>query len=320
VSFHDEMREEQADIETRRSATGGPKLQSIKLKEGVNRVRLIPFYKDFAKGEFGKPFRKATTCFGVGPNKKVVVTRAQYGLTPCPMTDHIEKLQKKKDKVSAEELKRLKPKLQYRMFIIDREDEETGYKVFQISDWFMKHLLPLLADPEYGNITDPDDGRDIKIHYVPGEKTANGIPTYSFQAAANPSPLLSPAIADLKDEILGVDLFERHRIGFPNTAEYVEACLAGKDKEFKGARVTRPDGSEAKWNEDEEGDISTSSQPVKAAAAAPVQPDPEAPSALDDEEAQALKALHEAQAKVAAAKQAKPQGQSVADRIKAGLK
>jgi hypothetical protein len=213
----------------------------------------------------------------------------------------------------------MKPKLQYRMFVIDREDEEAGYKVFQISDWYMKHLLPLLADPEYGNITDPDEGYDIKIHYVPGEKTQNKVPTYSFNAAAKPSPLFSPAIADLKDEILGVDLFERHRIGFPNTIEYFEACIAGKDKEFKGPRVTRPDGSEAKRNDDEAEESSTSSQPVKVAAA-PAQPDPEAPSALDEEEAQALKALQEAQAKVAAAKQAKPQGQSVADRIKAGLK
>lgn len=238
------VRETQDDI--KRGAPKDTDLPTIKWEEGSYRLRILP-----PPGDSEEPWRKVQTCFSVGPNKKTLIPRKQYGLEPCPLSEYLSKLAKKSDAVSQKTYKSQKPSTRFKMFVIDRNDEAPGPKLMDLNVVAMKDLLLFFADEEYGDLSDPEDGRDLKITYIPKEKSNDGFPKIEIIPSAKITPLRTKGVDDeTYRSWLSEDYFTKYRIGFPSDPDYVKAVLDGQEASFKGSRVTQQDGTKIQWRED----------------------------------------------------------------------
>lgn len=254
----------------------GSKTPMIKWEEGLYRLRLLP-----APEGDELPWREVQVSFGVGPNQKVLVPRKQYGLEPDPLMERVDFLAKRKDKASQEELKQINPKRRFKMIVLNRDDEEAGPQLMDLNVMVMKDLLKFFADPEFGDLADPAEGRDLKITYIPKEKSATKkFPTWEVVVSPKITPLKPKTMDDDEYEaMLSVNYFDEFRVGYPNTAEYMQAVLDGEDEEFKGNRASLPNGDpiprpgEAAAADDEE-EEAPPAKPTKKAKPAP-EPEPE---------------------------------------------
>jgi hypothetical protein len=335
----DKVREAREQIDK----SGGGKTPGFKWKEGLNRIRILP-----PPDTDEVPWREVQICFDVGPNKKVLTPRRQYGLKPDPLSDYLDELGRQKDKASKDELKRIKPSRRFKMMILDRDNEALLAQVADFNVMVIKDVLKFFADPEYGDLSDPEEGRDLKITYTPKEKSKNGFPVFEVVPAAKVTPLQSKAMTEAgidASELLAENYFEKHRIGYPSSVEYMQAVLEGEDEQFKGTRVTRPDGEplgstdEATDDEfdDEEDEkaVKSARNPRHAVNKKPAQDEDEEPEddgeatevedeetaeeeETADEEQEDEEIVTKAKAKVAASAPAK--GKSAADAIRAKLK
>lgn len=238
--------EEQA--KNRKSSRG--KVNRVKLKKGSNLFRILP---PFVPGSL--PYRTVLTSFGVpaGDKKATIVPRRPYKLEPDPFMDYIEKLQSSKDKASQAMLTgqdSILPKARHLFFVIDRDAENVGPQLFETNNIVVEQIRAIYFHPDYGDISDPDEGTDITIEYNPDEKDVKK--KWTTMARRKSSPLHADTAT--KESWLAEDLFEKHQVGFPTSVEYMEAVLAGDTKDFKGPWRTRPDGTPIKEDTDEGGE------------------------------------------------------------------
>ena len=104
------------------------------------------------------------------------------GKDPCPVCDVNDALFQAGDKESA---KKFWAQRHFWCNVIVRGNEDAGPQTFTPGTMVFTSLVSLISDPDYGDITDPDEGYDIKI-----ERSGEGINTrYEVRAAKSPSVL-----------------------------------------------------------------------------------------------------------------------------------
>ena len=181
------MAAKKAEIENRQGGGDRPKTKYYKVKAlpEINKLRIIP---GFDQEDF---YIERWVCFKVGPNKKKIIVK---DLNDSPaLSKHINELReasKSGDKQAEEELKECKPTRKTFMFVIDRTNEKEGPQLFEATDRTFRGILTYAADPEYGDISHPETGFDLKIEL--NKKTANGIPEYAVGANRKESALGTP--------------------------------------------------------------------------------------------------------------------------------
>lgn len=307
------------DTQERLNKRGGGNFKKVEFvkfgKEPVTyKLRLLP-----AKDENNPPWKEYLICKRFGPDKKYLVPRAQYGLKPCPITDYLDELAKAKDAVSKKEYKDQKPKLVFTMFVINREAEDLGPLRLDLNQVAVQDLVKFFMDPDYGDLSDIEEGRDITVEYTPGEQTKDGFPGYTIIPRPRSTPLSDDP--ELIAQWTEKDLFDEYGVGFPATVEFAQAAIDGKTKDYKGAYATTQDGSpDPRWQGDsqspDEGDDLPSSRKAKVEDEPVEEPEQESNPDLDDEAAE----LAKIRARKAAAAQSAPKGPSATDRIRASLK
>ena len=103
----------------------------------------------------------------------------------CPVCQFIEALKeegsKELDKIAA----RLRPQSRYYVNVLNRRSASPAPLIYGLRTRMMKTLRSYLQDPDYGDITDPEDGRDIVI-----ERTGQGLQTrYEIRIKPKTSPI-----------------------------------------------------------------------------------------------------------------------------------
>jgi hypothetical protein len=126
-------------------------------------VRLVAFPEND-----GKPFvmrRVYKNIMGWRP----VIAPFQFD-QPDPVQELITTLQERRQGASKPEqeeinklLKQLYPKEQYYALVLDRDNAEEGLKFWTISQTVVQQLYTYMLDDDYGDITDPETGTDLKI-------------------------------------------------------------------------------------------------------------------------------------------------------------
>ena len=71
--------------------------------------------------------------------------------------------------------------------VIVRGEEEKGVRLWGYSKTVYQKLLQLVLNPEYGDITDPEEGTDLTINY--GKKAGQMFPRTDIFPARRTSPL-----------------------------------------------------------------------------------------------------------------------------------
>jgi len=147
---------------------GGSRSSSWKPKEGEEHtVRLLSF-----PDNDGQPFKELYFYYNIGSNPGLL-TLSQSG-KPDPVQELITKLRAEGTKESYELAKKLYPKMRTYAPVVVRGEEEKGVQIWGFGKTVYQDLLGLMLDEDYGDITDPLSGRDIKVacNKLPGKKWA----------------------------------------------------------------------------------------------------------------------------------------------------
>jgi hypothetical protein len=130
-------------------------------------VRLLSF-----PDNEGQPFQERWFYYGIGNNRGLL---APYQFSdPDPVQELITTLRDDGSKESYELAKKLYPKMRTYAPVIVRGEEDKGVQIWGFGKTVYQTLLGIMLDEDYGDITDPTSGRDIKVACVkqPGRKWA----------------------------------------------------------------------------------------------------------------------------------------------------
>jgi hypothetical protein len=139
---------------------------SWKPKEGEEyTVRLLSF-----PNNDGQPFKELWFYYNIG-NNPGLLTPNQYG-KPDPIQELITKLRNDGSKESYELAKKLYPKMRCYAPVVVRGEEDKGVQIWAFGKQVYQSLLGVMLDEDYGDITDPEAGRDVKVkcYKSPGKK------------------------------------------------------------------------------------------------------------------------------------------------------
>jgi len=133
----------------------------------VHTVRLLSF-----PDNDGQPFKELWFYYGIGNNRGLLAPY-QFG-NKDPIQELITKLHDDGSKESYELAKKLYPKMRTYAPVIVRGEEDKGVQIWAFGKTVYQAILGLMLDEDYGDITDPKTGRDIKVACMkqPGRKWA----------------------------------------------------------------------------------------------------------------------------------------------------
>ena len=152
-------------------------------------VRLLAFQDN----EDGLPFSERWFYYNIGNNPGLLAPY-QFG-NPDPIQELITTLRDEGTKESYELAKKLYPKARYYAPVVVRGEEEKGVRVWSFGKTVYQSLLNIMLDEDYGDITDPVDGRDVKVvcTKAPGRQWAT--------TEVRPRGKQSPLSADKKQSV-----------------------------------------------------------------------------------------------------------------------
>ena len=133
----------------------------------------------------GSPFKELQFYYGIG-NSPGILAPYQFG-KPDPVQELITKLRSDDAKDSYELAKKLYPKMRAFAAVVVRGEEDKGVRLWSFGKMIYQDLLNIMLDSDYGDITDPKKGYDIKVscEKQPGKQFADT----SVRPRPNPSPL-----------------------------------------------------------------------------------------------------------------------------------
>jgi hypothetical protein len=135
-------------------------------KEGQDySVRLLSF-----PDNDGQPFKELWFYYNIGNNPGLLAPY-QFG-DKDPIQELINTLRDEGTKESYELAKKLYPKMRTYAPVIVRGEEDKGVQIWGFGKMVYQSLLNIMLDEDYGDITDPTSGRDIKVSCSkqPGKK------------------------------------------------------------------------------------------------------------------------------------------------------
>ena len=119
-------------------------------------IRLLSFPEND-----GQPFKERWFYYNIGNNPGLLAPK-QFG-KPDPIQDLINKLREDGSKESYELAKKLYPKMRCYAPVIVRGEESKGVRLWSFGKTVYQSLLNIMLDEDYGDITDPLEGRDVKV-------------------------------------------------------------------------------------------------------------------------------------------------------------
>jgi hypothetical protein len=203
-----------------------------KPKAGDQNIRILPTSD-------GDPFREFHFHYNVGKNPGIYCNKRNDG-GECAICDFASKLWREgvenDDSTLKNEAKKLFARKRYYSPVLVRGAESEGVKIWAYGKTAYETLLGYVLDPDYGDITDPQTGTDVKLTYT----LASGpgaFPKTNLQPRRRPSVLCDDAIADcqeLLDSVPNIDkLFD------VKTTEQVDGYLSSDNSAENSSSETQ---------------------------------------------------------------------------------
>lgn len=103
----------------------------------------------------------------------------------CPACQLVARFKDDKDSDVKKLMQQMKPKGKWFMNIIDRKAESPDVRIFGAGFKVASAIIGYFTDEDYGDITDPEEGRDVVI-----EREGTGFSTrYEVRIGAKPKPI-----------------------------------------------------------------------------------------------------------------------------------
>jgi hypothetical protein len=134
-----------------------------KPQPGKTQVRIVPY-----KFNKDNPFIELYFHYNLG-NNKTYLSPVSFG-RPDPVNEFSEKLKSSGNREEWIQGRRIEPKMRTFAPVVVRGQERDGVKFWGFGKTVYQELLGFIADPDYGDISDPVNGRDIVVeHQTPAE-------------------------------------------------------------------------------------------------------------------------------------------------------
>ena len=127
-----------------------------KPQPGKSQIRIVPY-----KFDKNNPFSELFFHYSLVPNK-TVLSPLSYG-RPDPVQQFADKLKSTGNKDEWIQGKRIEPKMRTFLPVVVRGEESEGVKFWGFGKTVYQELLGIIADPDYGDISDSTTGRDIVV-------------------------------------------------------------------------------------------------------------------------------------------------------------
>ena len=166
---------------TQLESTSTTTKQFWKPQPGKQVVRIVPY-----KFNKDNPFIELFFHYNLGDNK-TYMSPVSFG-RPDPVQEFADKLKSTGNKDERIQGKRLEPKMRTFAPVIVRGQESEGVKFWGFGKTVYQELLSVIADPDYGDITDITNGRDIGIERQTPAEAGNQYGKTTIRVKPNQSP------------------------------------------------------------------------------------------------------------------------------------
>ena len=188
-----------------------------KPEPGTQVVRVVPY-----KHNKDNPFIELFFHYNLG-NNKTYLSPLSFG-RPDPVAEFADKLKSTGNKDEWIQGKRLEPKMRTFAPVVVRGKESEGVKFWGFGKTVYQELLGVIADPDYGDITDATNGRDIGIERQTPAEAGNQYGKTTVRVKPNQT-----AITDDAETLKGI---------FENQSELTELYNEPTYDELKDALQT----------------------------------------------------------------------------------
>jgi hypothetical protein len=169
----------------------GQQAKFWKPQNGTQTIRVLPT-------EDGDPFKSYFFHYGIN-NESILCPKHNFG-DDCAICEFVSKLYNDKDEESRQMASKLVKKQRFFSPILVRGEENEGARIWGYSKTVYQVLLETVLNPDYGDITDTENGVDIDLRY---EKVAGkAYPDTSLTFKRKSSPMCSGLSDDECDELL----------------------------------------------------------------------------------------------------------------------
>jgi hypothetical protein len=237
------MKQKLANLNSKGGSSNG--VQMWKIEDGDHTIRIVPT-------DDGDPFKELWFHYGVG-GQNFLCPKKNFS-DDCPVCNFASQLWKEgtanEDKNSQKMAKDLFPRQRFMSPVLVRGDEKKGVQVWSYGKEAYTALIGLVLNPEYGDITDPQDGIDLDINY--GKPPGANFPKTKITPRRRSSPLCDPTYGgkDKCKEILDTipDFSTIHkRASTEEVQKILDAALASDDSaESESHEVVRESTKKSK--------------------------------------------------------------------------
>ena len=148
---------------------------------GKTQVRIVPY-----KFNKDNPFIELYFHYDMGD--RYYLSPQSFG-RPDPIEEFATKLKTSGNNDDYKLGKRIEAKMRTFAPVIVRGEENEGVKFWGFGKTVYQELLSIIADPDYGDITDPVNGRDSVVEFKTSEETGRSFPMTSIRVKPNQTPV-----------------------------------------------------------------------------------------------------------------------------------
>ena len=168
---------------------------------GRTQIRIVPY-----KFNKDNPFIELYFHYDMG--ERNYLSPISFG-RPDPIEEFATKLKTSGNKEDYKLGRKIESKMRTYAPIIVRGEESEGVKFWGFGKMVYQELLSVIADPDYGDITDPVSGRDIVVDFKTSEETGRAFPSTTIRVKPNQTPVTENtdtmrAVKDTQKEITDI--------------------------------------------------------------------------------------------------------------------
>ena len=156
-----------------------------KPQPGTQVVRIVPY-----KFNQNNPFIELYFHYDLGG--KNYLSPISFG-RPDPIEEFAQKLKSTGSKDDYRLGRKVEAKMRTFAPVVVRGEEKEGVRFWGFGKTVYQELLSIIADPDYGDITDPVSGRDVAVEFKTAEETGKSFPSTSIRVKPNQTPITEDA-------------------------------------------------------------------------------------------------------------------------------
>ena len=177
--------------------------------------------------------------FHYNMNGKTYLSPATFN-RPDPIVEFANTLKKSGDKEQWKQGRSLEPKLRTYVPVLVRGQEHEGVKFWGMGKQVYSEILSIIADADYGDITDLRNGRDIVVEFKTVEETGKNFPETTIRVKPNVSPAFDPSdkvvLEKVKNQKKVTELFPE--LSYEELANVMDTWLNSTDENSEGGETS----------------------------------------------------------------------------------